>query len=288
MDLSLDDVSNIVQLVREVCDRWDDPQAWRQHLLQGACALLNANVGMMLTEHEGSMYRFGRLSVTSVVGLPSETTRLVKPAIAQLQNRNYQEVSDNVLPGVTKLYAVFSEQGWVTMPRRQMVNDDTYYAAPHYLDFRKSLDCDDYVVSIRMVDMPSRPEGITIDRAHGAEPFGPREVALLKLLHDEIALLVGVRLATEAHLCRDGLSKRLRETLSLLLSGLGEKQIARALDLSTKTVHDYVGMLYKHFRVSSRGELFAYFIRRQPVPRSERADDAVGITRARSPLADRG
>ena len=42
MDLCLDDVSSVVQLVREVCDRWDDPQAWRQHLLQGTCTLLRA------------------------------------------------------------------------------------------------------------------------------------------------------------------------------------------------------------------------------------------------------
>jgi len=267
MDLCLAEVSKIVQLVREVCDRWDDPRAWREHLLQGACALMNAKVGMMLTEHEGARYRFGRLSVTSVVGLPSPMTRLVQPAMSEMQHREYQDVSDNVLPGLTKLYGVFLQQGLVTMPRVDMVDEETYHAAPHYREFRQKLDCDDYIVSIRMVDMPRRPEGITIDRPHGAEPFGPREVAILKLLHDEIGPLVGVRLATEAHLCRDGLSKRLRETLSLLLDGLSEKQIASGLDLSSKTVHEYVGMLYRHFRVSSRGELFAYFIRRQPVRR---------------------
>lgn len=267
MDISLNDVSNVVCLVREVCDRWDDPQAWREHLLQGACALLNANVGMMLTEHEGKMYRFGRLSVTSVVGLPGVTKQLVQPAVLQIQNRDYQDVADNFLPGLTRLYDSLVKQGWVTMLRSQMADKDTYHAAPHYLSFRKELDCDDFVVSIRMVDEPLRPEGITLDRPHGAEPFGEREVTILKLLHDEIAPLVGVRLATEEHLRRDGLSKRLRETLSLLLGGLGEKQVAEELGLSIKTVHDYVGMLYRHFRVSTRGELLAYFIRRQPVHR---------------------
>ncbi len=84
--------------------------------------------------------------------------------------------------------------------------------------------------------------------------------------------LVGVRLATEEHLCRDGLSKRLRETLSLLLEGLNERQVAHELDLSIKTVHEYLGMLYKHFQVSSRAELLAYFIRRQPVPRRQRIE----------------
>jgi DNA-binding NarL/FixJ family response regulator len=92
-------------------------------------------------------------------------------------------------------------------------------------------------------------------------------VALLKLLHDEVAPLVGVRLATEDHLSRDGLSRRLRETLTLLLEGQSEKQVASALNLGARTVHDYVTRLYEHFRVSSRAELLAYFIRRVPAPR---------------------
>jgi DNA-binding CsgD family transcriptional regulator len=264
MDLSLQEVSAVIRLVREVCDRWDDPAAWREHLLRGACALMDANVGMMLTEHHGKMYHFGRLSVTSVVGLEEPKRLLVQPAVSRMADRDYQDVTENFLPGLSRLYDNFVKQGWVTVNREQMTDDQTYYAAPHYQDFRKHLDCDDYVVSIRMVDLPRRPEGIQVDRPHGAERFGLREVALLKLLHDEIAPLVGVRLATEEHLCRDGLSKRLRETLELLLEGKSEKEVAGRLDLSVKTVHEYVGMIYKHFRVNSRAELMAYFIRRAP------------------------
>lgn len=100
-----------------------------------------------------------------------------------------------------------------------------------------------------------------------ARTFGPREVALLKLLHDESAPLVGVRLTTEEHLSRNGLSRRLRETLTLLLDGQSEKQVASEMNLGTRTVHDYVTRLYEHFRVSSRAELLAYFIRRTPAPR---------------------
>ena len=76
---------------------------------------------------------------------------------------------------------------------------------------------------------------------------------------------MGVRLTTEEHLSRDGLSKRLRETLSLLLEGHSEKQVASELKLAPRTVHDYVTMLYEHFQVSSRAELLAYFIRRKPI-----------------------
>ena len=100
-------------------------------------------------------------------------------------------------------------------------------------------------------------------------------MSLLKLLHDEIAPLVGVRLTTEEHLSRDGLSRRLRETLSLLLEGQSEKQVASTLNLGTRTVHDYVTRLYEHFRVSSRAELLAYFIRRTPAPRRSLIESAV-------------
>jgi hypothetical protein len=45
MEVSTTEISSIIQLVREVCDRWDDPRVWREHLLRGACALLTGNVG---------------------------------------------------------------------------------------------------------------------------------------------------------------------------------------------------------------------------------------------------
>ena len=38
---------------------------------------------------------------------------------------------------------------------------------------------------------------------------------------------------------------------------LSEKQIARKMDLSCHTVHDYVKALHKRFDVSSRAELMA-------------------------------
>ncbi len=51
------------------------------------------------------------------------------------------------------------------------------------------------------------------------------------------------------------LSPRLEQTLERLLTGDSEKQIARRLQLSPHTIHDYVKALYRHFDVSSRAEL---------------------------------
>ena len=57
-----------------------------------------------------------------------------------------------------------------------------------------------------------------------------------------------------------GLSPRHVETLQRLLEGDSEKQIAGRLKLSPHTVHVYVKALYRHFDVSSRGELLARFV----------------------------
>jgi DNA-binding CsgD family transcriptional regulator len=267
--VSPNDVSGVIRLIREVIDRWDDPVAWREHLLQGACALLHGNVGTMLAQDDGRHETFGRIGVIAAVGVPAELRAYLEPAASDFSYRSWDDASSHVLPGMTNLYGEFKRQGWATTSRNALTDDATRYAGTRYQQFRRRLNADDYVVSIRIVDLPRRVEAIAVDRPFGAARFGPREVALLKILHDEVAPLIGVRLTTEAHLSRDGLSARLRETLSLLLDGLGEKQVARRMHLSTGTVHEYVGMLYKHFRVASRGELLAYFVRRTPVPRAE-------------------
>jgi DNA-binding CsgD family transcriptional regulator len=268
MDVSLDEVSSVIRLVREVYDLWDDPRAWREHLLHGACRLIDGHVGIILEDdHSGAPGYFGNLCVTSIVGLPATMHTLVQPAISQLDQRKYDDVSENVMAGVNNLWDQMQRQGWVTVAGNQIADEVAYHTSPFYQNFKREIDCDEYVISIRVVDLPQRPEAILIDRPHGAARFGPHEVSLLKLLHDEIAPLVGIRLTTEEHLSRDGLSKRLRETLSLLLDGHSEKQVASELKLATRTVHDYVTMLYEHFQVSSRAELLAYFIRRKPLTR---------------------
>src|SRR3954453_8691212 len=72
MEVSLDEVSEVIRLVREVCDLWDDPNAWRQHLLHGACRLVDGHVGMMLADYQSAHGFFGNLEVISVVGLPAQ------------------------------------------------------------------------------------------------------------------------------------------------------------------------------------------------------------------------
>jgi DNA-binding CsgD family transcriptional regulator len=268
MDISPQDISNVFRLMLGVCDRWDNPQAWREHLLRGTCQLLDAHVGSIFDIELPSAKRNGRVRALANVGLPDTVRRaMLDAALTDISHREIDEIAQNTSPGTDIMLQRFAEQGWSTAVGCELADLDEFRASPMYQNFRKPMNCDDYAVSMRAVDIPQRVELIDIDRPIGAKPFGQREAAILKFLHDEVAPLVGVRLATEKHLCRDGLSQRLNETLSLLLDGLSEKQVAGKLRLSVTTVHRYVGKLYQHFQVSSRPELLAYFIRRAPAQR---------------------
>jgi DNA-binding CsgD family transcriptional regulator len=56
------------------------------------------------------------------------------------------------------------------------------------------------------------------------------------------------------------LAPRERETLRYLLSGLSEKQIADAMGLTSKSLHQYVVALFRNFSVQSRAELMALWL----------------------------
>ena len=59
-----------------------------------------------------------------------------------------------------------------------------------------------------------------------------------------------------------GFSKRMIDTLQLLLAGDSEKEVATKLNLSIHTVHIHVKKLYKRLDVSSRAELMAKCLRK--------------------------
>ena len=78
----------------------------------------------------------------------------------------------------------------------------------------------------------------------------------------EFCRLLGSQLSEAASISPAGLSPRHVQTLQRLLEGDSEKQIALRLGVSPNTVHVYVKGLYRHFDVSSRGELLARFVRK--------------------------
>jgi len=58
------------------------------------------------------------------------------------------------------------------------------------------------------------------------------------------------------------LSPRLTQTLSHLLDGDSEKEIAAKMELSRHTIHVYVKSIYRKYKVSTRAELMARHLAR--------------------------
>src|SRR4029078_5310606 len=115
MDVTLDQVSSVIRLVREVCDRWDDPPAWREHLLQGACSLVDGHSASMLADRQHQHGRFGNVSVIALVGMPTEMKPLLQTYVSQVDQRSAEDVSENGMPGMLDIFAQMKSHGWVTM-----------------------------------------------------------------------------------------------------------------------------------------------------------------------------
>ena len=90
-----------------------------------------------------------------------------------------------------------------------------------------------------------------------------RHERLARFLHRQVAPLVGTELSTWRDCIVATLSATRRGVLEALLDGHGEPDIARQACRSRSAVHEHVTAIYRHFGVSSRGELGAVFLRRR-------------------------
>lgn len=104
---------------------------------------------------------------------------------------------------------------------------------------------------------------LAFDRLPGDERFSDKDVQFVRnalegltWLGRNIALCYG--LISE----RGPFYPRERETLSHLLDGLSEKQIAAKMGLTKSSTHQYVVSIYRKLGVRSRGELTALWIHR--------------------------
>lgn len=98
---------------------------------------------------------------------------------------------------------------------------------------------------------------IIVVRADGV--FDARHAVVLRLVHDAcVDLIHRPVLRSVDH----SLSPRGRQVLELLLTGMGEKDIARALGRSRHTVHSHIKQIYRQFNVNSRPELMTQLLQR--------------------------
>jgi DNA-binding CsgD family transcriptional regulator len=245
------DVRDAFRLVGECRELGIDVRAWRSHLVVRANALLHARVGFV-----GEM--------TPVLGPELGVTQLVDHGWGseRARSRWLAYMRDDYLrdPPMSKVYLLIQRQQ--TVCRREYVPDRGWYRSIFFRECLEPDGIDDTITSSR--NLPSRPacSGLTFFRELRDRRFTARECQFVRFLHTEVCREAGRSLATAGDPSPSDLSPRLRQTLGAMLEGDSEKQLAARLGLSRDTIHEYVRRIYRHFGVSTRAELLAYFLRR--------------------------
>ncbi len=99
-------------------------------------------------------------------------------------------------------------------------------------------------------------------RAKGCPDFTARHQMIVQESVASLSRMLGGTLARSLEPSPGDLSPRVRQVLRCILEGDSDKQIAKRLGISKYTVNGYVKRIFVHFRVQSRPELLARWIRR--------------------------
>jgi DNA-binding CsgD family transcriptional regulator len=249
----LSDLRGAFRLIGECRDLRADAASWRPHAFGGLCRLIGARAAV------GGECRWHRPAGVFVV------LQLLDFGLTPAQFDSFREFMRLCGLKNDPIFAPLNELTGrlVTRTRNQLVDDRAWYGSDGYNMYRRPIGIDHCIHSICDFTPDGGNNVIGLHRDTGERDFSARERRLLHLFHDELGPLIGPTLATAGGPAPDGLPPRLRRTLDRLLEGDSEKQAARHLGLSPRTVHEYVTDLYRHFGVNSRAELLARFVRRR-------------------------
>jgi DNA-binding CsgD family transcriptional regulator len=248
--LRVEDIQAVWRLVGECRDLGADNQAWPQRFVEGMSRLLCSQIGIC---HETVPGCDGVLQALGSADTGWATAADREFLLRMMRNQDHRD------PMFRKMVVVLLEKG--TCRREEGVRDCEYYRSVLYQDYFRPLRLDPIVNCGKMTAVGTFHLAC-FQRPGGDRLFGDREVALLRLVHEELVPLIGTALASahEPHLA--DLTPRQRQVLTCLLEGDGEKQVAARLGVGIATVHTYVKALYRHFHVAGRAELLACFVRR--------------------------
>ncbi|NTX66451.1 helix-turn-helix transcriptional regulator [Myxococcus sp. CA051A] len=241
-------VRALVRLVNEAHELPRQQDARSRHLLSGMCRILGADTGTCVLEHDFRPDGRGGFTPIALEGWGGSARSALEgmQELGSASNPAIRWLMDHpAVPG-----------GIITAMRQELVDDNVWYCAPYVEQYLRPTDLDDLVLSCRWSELPGVVQGICLHRGRGGRPFDAADRELLHLFHAECGPLLG--LAPRAAAIRDvRLAPRERQTLELLLRGLGDKEIAAELGISRFTVNQYTKAIYRRFGVRSRTALIA-------------------------------
>jgi DNA-binding CsgD family transcriptional regulator len=252
--LSLRDVRAVFRLVGECRELGPDVAEWRRHLIAGLCRLTGAQVGLV-GELEYSRRAWLQPLHVEDVGwaCPADRRRVLDEFLASgLYGRDLS---------AERFFGKAPLASW-TVRREQIISDREWRHSVVFNDFVRRGGLDLGILSRQPMGRGDRANALILYPRSGEAPLPERGRRLVHLTQQELGPLLGTALAVAGDPGWSALPPRWRQALDCLLDGDSEGQAALRLGISRLTLHDYVRGLYRHFGVSSRGELLAFFLRR--------------------------
>lgn len=247
---------------------------WKEHLLSRVSRILSARLAMMPEVVDMRAGCEPRPRSTAVVGWLDDSDRQL------LQHYHTRRDTTRINPAVQAFTLL--RRRFFTHRRSDVVTDKAWYRSELVAEYLNPAGLGDELVTDYRVNDKGWIIGIDLFRGRGDPAFSQRDRNILHVLN------AGLLPVYRAHLRpRDAngstLSPRAKETLGYLLAGDSEKQIARRMDLSAHTVHQYVKAVYRHFGASSRAELLVNCL----APQRRHVSFETGLSAARSRRLDK-
>lgn len=246
------DVDRMVKLVASAGDPTADiPLPDRKRLLlEGVAELVGADVWIWSTAAVDLNVR-GNIMTTCLIdgGWRNDQERaafyeaLTDPAVGNVMQRGMSDyaIKEQYITGPRSTYV--SEADWEVVR-------STWIGKTGFCHYLISL----YPISREITS------GIGLHRRAQKPPFTDRERGIVHAIFQQVDWLHrhGTNVPAGRKVLR--LSPREKQVLIMLMGGDSRDTIASKLDLSPYTVGDYLKAIYKHFQVTTRAELLAFFL----------------------------
>jgi DNA-binding CsgD family transcriptional regulator len=252
------DVRAVFEIVGECRELGDDRVAWRSHLMGRLAGLADADLGLK-GEMAGCLA--GKNTDLGVVfWAPGGFT---PPAYWSEHLARFRD-DPGYSPALTDYHRLTRADRGRALSRADFIADRDWYGSHDFLKINEPLGVDSILWCFRPIPVTSGDEstGLILARDKGRRDFSARDRAMAREVHAAISGLVGGLLARFSDPSPRDLSPRVREVLACLLEGDGDKQVAARLGMSAYTVNHHTKAIFRHFRVKSRPELLARWIRR--------------------------
>jgi DNA-binding CsgD family transcriptional regulator len=250
------DWRRIYELLHECLELGDDATIWRRHFFAGLTNVVDGDVvvgGEMSGCHKGPLRTLGITDYGFESGFNRQGWL---NAVEQFERDPFEN------PLFRQLLKLLKSRDEASPSRQELMPEREWYRSNSYQLINRTLGADSVQHSwVRIRDCVDEFSGVIMTRELGRRPMSERQLEIVTMAHRQIANYIGAGLARFSDPAPSSLPPRVRQVLRCLLEGDSDKQIALRLGLSAYTVNQYTKAIYRHFSVSSRGQLMARWIK---------------------------